>query len=149
MWPIRWLNGMHVVIGRGWVLAKWRNSGGPQMKETKCTSERGSARTMALVQRHQWWQTKCCSGSFLCYGIEGFFNFFPWLSTGASSPSFLSLVSFCVFFFETPEWNFVSPNGVIDRALGFFFYAMEGGEAIAEEEERGGGQGWGGGFLLL
>jgi hypothetical protein len=81
-------------------------------------SERESARAMALVQRQQWRQTKSCCGSFLRRGIEGFFFFF-WLSTGAFSPSFLSLVSFCVFFDETPEWNFVSPNGVIDRALGF------------------------------
>jgi hypothetical protein len=87
-------------------------------------SNRASARAMALVQRQQWRQTNICCGSFLCCGIEGvffffFFFFFLWLSSGASSPSFLSLVSFASFFYETLEWNFVSPNGVIDRALGF------------------------------
>ncbi len=42
------LNGLHVVVGRGWVPAKRRSSDGPQMKQTERTSERGSARAMAL-----------------------------------------------------------------------------------------------------
>jgi hypothetical protein len=75
---------------------------------------------MALVQRQHWQQTKSCSGSFVVE-LKVFFKKIPWLSTGASSPSFLSLVSFYVFFFKTPEWNFVFPNGVIDRVLGFLF----------------------------
>ncbi len=42
------LNGVHVVVGRGWVPAKQRSSDGPRTKQTECTSEQGSARAMAL-----------------------------------------------------------------------------------------------------
>jgi cytochrome oxidase assembly protein ShyY1 len=72
MRPIRRLNGVHVVVGRGWVLAKQRNSGRPRTKQIERTSEQGNARVMALVEWQHWQQTKSCSGSFLCYGIEGF-----------------------------------------------------------------------------
>jgi len=121
MRPIGRLNGVHVVVGRGWVPARRRSSGGPRTKKTKRASERASEKAL-----ERW---LLCSGSSgdkqrvaadLSFAVElKVFFFFPWLSTGASSPSSLSLVSFCVFFDETPEWNFVSPNGVIDRALGF------------------------------
>ncbi len=64
----------------------------------------------------------------LCCGIEGFFFFFPWLSTRASSSSFLSLVSVFASFFMRPQ------SGIL--------CVVEGGEVAAvEEEERGGGQG--------
>jgi hypothetical protein len=87
-------------------------------------SNRASARAMALVQRQQWRQTNICCGSFLCCGIEGvffffFFFFLIWLYYGARTQTNKYKVSFASFFYETLEWNFVSPNGVIDRALGF------------------------------
>jgi hypothetical protein len=41
----------------------------------------------------------------LSFVVELKVFFFPWLFTGASSPSFLSLVSI-----ETPKWNFVCPE---------------------------------------
>ncbi len=123
MRPIGRLNGVHVVVGRGWVPARRRSSGGPRTKKTERTSERASEKAL-----ERWLLCSGSSGdeqrvaadlSFFAVESKVFFFFFFWLSTGASSPSFLSLVSFCVFFDETPEWNFVSPNGVIDRALGF------------------------------
>ncbi len=57
-----------------------------------------------------------CTRAFFFLGVSlasYCWSFFPFLS--------LTGLFFCVFFYETPKWNFVSPNGVIDRALGFLF----------------------------
>jgi len=76
----------------------------------------------------------CCRASALFdysfgrYFARGKAEMYAWLSTGASSPSFLSHVSVFVSFFMRPQ------SGIL--------CAVEGGETtVVEEEKKGGGQG--------
>jgi hypothetical protein len=73
--------------------------------------------------------------------LKVFFKKIPWLSTGASSPSFLSLVSFASFFSRPQSGILCLQMESLIVLEGFFFCVVEGGEATIEEKERGRGQG--------
>ncbi len=108
--------------------------GGRRMATTVVDSERSRLSARASEGALEWTSEGTLERWLLCSGSNGdkqgvaanlsfamelkvFFFFFPLAFYWSFFP-FLSLTGFffCIFFYETPEWNFVSPNGVIARA---------------------------------